>query len=117
MKVGKSTVSSCRPPDYEIKDLGNGFDIAANDDITYHEVIDEETGDLIEVYKYSRYAAYANINNYGEAVAALVHLKYSLDDEVALLKKGMQNPEDEEYVVYLEYVERCKEFARTIWTE
>lgn len=117
MKVGKNTVSSCKPSDFNMKDNGDGYDIAVNTDITRQQVVDEESGELVYVYKYVRYAATTALKSYDEAVAALVHLKYSLDDEVALLKKGMADFENEEYVAYLAYVEGCKEYARTIFNK
>ena len=115
MKAGKNTVSSCRPHDFEFENSGTLCNIATNDDIVSQEVIDEESGEVYTQFKYKRYASSVELHNYDETVAALVHLKYSLDDEIALLKKGMINEMDEEYSVYIEYVDSCKEYAREVW--
>ena len=49
-------------------------------------------------------------------VAALVDLKYSMADEISLMRKGIADPQNAEYVAYTEYVNACKDFARELYS-
>ena len=56
--------------------------------------------------------ATVTLDGYEAAAAALIGLKYSTGDEFSLMRKGLSDPANEEYVEYIDYVERCKSFAR-----
>ncbi|RRC96771.1 hypothetical protein [Prevotella sp. OH937_COT-195] len=48
---------------------------------------------------------------YEEKVVMLIRERYSVDDEIALLRQ--RNIKEQEYREYFEFCERCKERART----
>lgn len=51
-------------------------------------------------------------NNYGERVESLIRAKYSLSDEIAILRQKDAKPE--EFEEYYSFVEECKHKAKTI---
>ena len=117
MKVGNKANSSIQPTEFELYQVdGNQWGVAYNTDIEEHTVTEDEQ--IYTLYTYVVRRSTSTITNYGELVSALVHLVYSFDDEIALNRKGVLNPDDEEYLAYILYVEICKEWAKTtIFTE
>ena len=45
---------------------------------------------------------------YEQIVTKLISKKYSLDEELAIYRKSISNPNNEEYLAYNAYVENCK---------
>lgn len=72
----------------------------------------ENNDKQVTEYQYTLYSAVKIVSGYEEAVEALIELKYSHGDEISLMRKGMANHDDAEYVSYIEYVGLCKECAR-----
>lgn len=50
-------------------------------------------------------------NNRDDIIAGFVHLKYSVDKEIALTHKGIANAQDPEYVAYRDFVAEVKSFV------
>ena len=45
-------------------------------------------------------------------VVAMIRERYSVDDEYKMLRIGVLNPQDEEFIAYNEYVEECRAWGR-----
>lgn len=50
--------------------------------------------------------------SYEELVSSLVREKYPINEEFAILRKAFNNPYNDEFIVYNEYVEECKVEAK-----
>lgn len=118
MRAGTITQAAAQPQQFNFNRLyGNIYELEAADGIQAVKVKDthgsgQETDQERQEYAYTRYAATVEINNYDEAVAALVRLKYSSSDEFALMRKGQADQDNGEYAAYLGYVNASKAFAR-----
>lgn len=112
MKQGKLTHASEAPFEIEIRNLYNDiYELSAVDDIQAVEVERVGLGDepeAITEYQYNLYLGTVKANGYEDIVSALVELKYTHGDEIALMRKGMLDIDDEEYNQYLIYVTACK---------
>ena len=62
------------------------------------------------------FTTYSNIS-YNTLVNKLVKEKYSDSEEFAILRKTINNPNNEEYLIYNTYVEDCKVRAREFVNE
>lgn len=114
MRRGTITQARQSPRTIEVIPLKNGqYDLSATDTISSIQV-NGENGQHTE-YSYTLYAKRAKVGTYEEMVAALVDLKYSMADEISLMRKGISGPQDAEYVAYMEYVNACKDFARELY--
>jgi hypothetical protein len=49
--------------------------------------------------------------DYKSLKVSKIQERYDHNDEIALLKKGLKNPQDENYIAYCDYVLECKEWA------
>ena len=115
MRRGTITQARQSPCAIEVISLKNGqCDLIATDTISRIQVNDE-SGQHTK-YSYTLYANRAKIGTYEEMVAALVDLKYSMADEISLMRKGIADPQNAEYVAYTEYVNACKDFARELYS-
>lgn len=115
MKAGIITQSAQVPDPIKITKLMNGAtEFFASDNVQAATVTDTESGETVErtEYTYKAYSATLTVDSYDDTVAALVGLKYSYADEIALMRKGNADSSNEEYTAYLEYVEDCKAYAR-----
>lgn len=45
-------------------------------------------------------------------VVAKIRERYTVDDEYKMLRLGVLDPEDEEFLAYNDYVEECREWGR-----
>lgn len=118
MKAGIPTRAVSKPSPLEMHKLfGNYYELNAADDIT--ELIvsdighDDEPATERTEYAYTLYQNAQEVENYDDAVSALVRLKYTSGDEIALMRKGITDASNAEYAAYLEYVEQCKAAARS----
>lgn len=114
MRRGTITQATQSPRTIEVIPLKNGqCDLIVTDTVSRIQVNDE-SGQHTE-YSYTLYANRAKIGTYEEMVAALVDLKYSTADEISLMRKGIADPQNVEYVAYMEYVNACKDYARELY--
>lgn len=119
MRAGTITQAAAQPQQFNFNRLyGNLYELETADCIQAVNIKPDRHGSGQEAdqerqeYAYTRYAATVEINNYDEAVAALVRLKYTSSDEFALMRKGQADQGNAEYAAYLDYVSACKAFAR-----
>lgn len=115
MKVGTKTKSTVQPDKFSVNALGaDSYELSLCENIVETERITETDGEnLVEkLYEYNLTLEVHKIKSYEELVSALVSLKYSYGDEFALMKKGIVNSYNDEYVNYISYVNDCKSFAK-----
>ncbi|MDY0101100.1 MAG: hypothetical protein RBR94_03820 [Bacilli bacterium] len=62
------------------------------------------------VYEHDMYFGLVN-NNRDEIISGFIHLKYSVDKEIALMHKGRLDPDNAEYLAYLDYREEVKVYV------
>jgi hypothetical protein len=92
------------PNEVQVQKLGNTlYEIIQN-----RNVIKDETSEHI-IYRAETVIQTVNITTRSEAIVAFIRMKYSQDDEFALINKGILSNQNQEYVEYLEYVALCKE--------
>ena len=63
-----------------------------------------------------KYTTYMR-GTYEGLVGQMVRRKYSLNEEFAILRKSINNPNNDEYLIYNAYVEDCKVKARAFVKE
>lgn len=113
MKAGNIARAVNSPQQFDINHLfGNVYELTHTDNIHKVTVTDRESDKKRTEYEYSLYLETVSVDNYDDMVSALVALKYTLGDEISLMRKGITDSENEEYAVYLAYVTACKTFAR-----
>ncbi|MCK9577339.1 MAG: hypothetical protein M0R51_15655 [Clostridia bacterium] len=100
------TQSTIKPDKFKIKDLGKVKEIMLCENITETQ---NEEGDTI--YEYDMVMVTTKSTTRDEIISDLVHLKYTYDNEIALLNKGLKNAQDIEYIAYRNYVDECKYFV------
>lgn len=116
MRVGNKTQCVEKPSEFNINKLfGNTYELSHLSDIEEITVKREDTEVEEKQFAYTLYIGTMEINNYEEMVAALVGLKYTISDEIALLKKIQNGVDKIEILSYNEYVEKCKQVAREYW--
>ena len=97
------TQSTVRPEQFTINDLGKKKEIKLCENIV--EIVNEDGETL---YEYDM--ELQTISKDTNLIGALIHLKYSYDDELALLNKGLLDSQDIEYVAYRDYVLQVKAY-------
>jgi len=98
------TQSTVRPKQFTINDLGKKQEIKLCENIVE---ITNEDGDLLYEYDMELQTILKGANLTG----ALIHLKYTYDDEISLLNKGLLDNLDIEYVAYKDYVAQVKNYG------
>ena len=119
MKVKELTRATSLPETFAIENLATGecvVSIAENVTQVTSYAPDGETAQQKTEYVYDRTYNTVYAPDYDSAVAAFVALKYTYADEFALMRKGMNDPQNAEYLAYVAYVEICKQFCRTKFT-
>lgn len=102
------------PDDTAIRHLsGTIYELIGNENVTpKQKVLD---GEEVTVYESDLTHITTSITRRDEMISALIRLRYTQDAEFALINKGIQNPLNEEYVLYRNYVELCKEQSNTYY--
>ena len=101
------TQSTVRPERFTINDLGK------NREVTLCYNIEETTNkenEIMFAYDMIMHTVDKEIN----LISALVNLKYSYDDEIALLSKGIFDNTDIEFIEYRNYVSEIKMFVKGV---
>lgn len=102
------------PDDTAIRHLsGTIYELIGNENVTpKQKVLD---GEEVTVYESDLTHITTSITRRDEMISALIRLRYTQDAEFALINKGIQNPLNEEYVTYRNYVELCKGQSNTYY--
>lgn len=121
MKQGTKTQSNVQPNAFSINVLTSGYaELYHNENITVQERQRENGGNTPVVeqeYTYDTYYGKCKLNSYDDLVDTLVGLKYTNGDEIALMRKGIKDGNNAEYLTYIAYVDSCKAFARSVYVE
>ncbi len=113
----KRVTSGTQPERFKITPLGNGrFDVQISENIEETTVTRRQHGENegnkeTLAYKHDLYMAVVKADDYGSLIAGIIHIKHSLDDESALINKGIADKENAEYKEYREFVSAVKEQA------
>lgn len=116
MKAGTIARAASLPQQFNVNRLyGNVYELAHTDNVS--EVTLQATDNEPErtEYEYSLYLERVSVENYDDMVSALVGLKYTQGDEISLMRKGISDSANEEYVAYIAYVADCKSAARSYY--
>lgn len=97
------TQSTFKPNKFKINDLGRFKEVILCEDIIETQ---NEEGDTL--YEYDMTMATTQSQTRDDLIADLIHLKYTYDQEIALLNKGLQDVNNIEYIAYRDYVNECK---------
>lgn len=85
---------------------GDLYEVELNENITQTE---RQHNDITEtIYISDRYASVVKVNTNADLIVGLIRLKYSQNDEYALINKGIENSQDIEYIAYRKFVSECK---------
>lgn len=110
----KHVISEALPPRFEITQLSDGvFDVKISENIIEGTVPQRKCDTVsetenIKAYKHDLYTAVVRAKDYGSFIAGVLHIKYSSDDENALINKGIADKNNSEYKAYREFVEAIK---------
>lgn len=116
MKAGNIARAISLPQQFSIYHLfGNMYELTHTDNAKKVTVTDRETDKKHTEYEYSLYLETVSVGNYDDMVSALVALKYTPGDEIALMRKGIADSENSEYAAYIAYVADCKAFAKNYY--
>jgi hypothetical protein len=97
------TQSTFKPNKFKINDLGRFKEVILCENIIETQ---NEEGDTL--YEYDMTMATTQSQTRDDLIADLIHLKYTYDQEIALLNKGLQDVNNIEYIAYRDYVNECK---------
>ena len=121
MRTGNKTQADHRPQQLEIRHIhADIYELRAVEDVKEITVTPKRRERSAQEetrtgFTYTEYTATRQLSGYEEAVAALIELKYTHGDEIALMRKGITDAKNAEYVEYLKHVEACKDFAREVF--
>lgn len=94
------------PVDLQVRKLGGVcYEILLNQNVTKEEANDRT------IYHAKTIVQTTDVTNRSEGIVAFIRMKYSQDDEFALINCGISDPFDEKYQQYRDYVAWCKEQA------
>ncbi len=94
------------PIDFQVRNLGGScYEIMQNLNVTKGE----DNGRVI--YRANTVVQTMDITSRSEGIVAFIRMKYSQDDEFALINRGISDPFDNDYQSYRDYVAWCKEQA------
>lgn len=127
MNTGYITYSDEQPiSGFDIYKEGIGIYISYKENIntvTKEMSVPDESGEgeiteTKEEFEYTLYSSTVIINTYEELINELIKLKYTTQDELALLNNYLEDPdEDTEYKVYRSFVKECKSIAKEKYFE
>lgn len=116
MKAGTIARAANSPQQFNINHLfGNVYELTYTENAQKVTVTENESNKKHTEYEYSLYLETVSIGGYDEMVSALVALKYTPGDEIALMRKGIADSENDEYAAYIAYVAACKTAAKTYY--
>lgn len=118
----KKIKTRLEPSRLRVKKLSDTlFDVAISDDITSTVIQqkDRETGETKETEGYSStmYAGIIDVRTREKFISECIHIRYSVDDEIALIHKHAAESENSEYTDYQTLRAMIKETASEYFTE
>lgn len=113
MKV--KSESNERPLDFELSVLYNSIELTFNENIVEVERYDHMAEKTTTFFEYDTYQFTSHAKTYGDLTKDIIHLKYTYDDEMSATNKGINNPTDETYLKYREWVSFAKQEAQSVY--
>jgi len=99
------------PEDFAVRYLGGElYEIVSNENVVSSNTTSVD-GHEQTIYHSDMVILREKIRNRSEAIVAFIRIKYSSNDETALINRGIADKFDLEYVSYRNYVDWCKEQA------
>ena len=86
----------------------NKFKITRRELLLCENVEETKNEDGDTIFNYDMSLAKTSFQNRDELIGNLVALKYSKDDELALINKGIEDSSNAEYQAYRSFVKECK---------
>jgi len=94
------------PVDFQVRNLGGSYyEMLQNINVTKEEVNDRV------IYRADTILQTVNVTTRSEGIVAFIRMKYTQDDEFALINSGISDSFDPGYQGYRDYVAWCKEQA------
>ena len=115
MKAGIKTESSVKPNRFVLNKLSDGsVEVYVNEDIKeFARESQGESGTPKEtMYEYTSRFSVGHYHDSDSLTEAYIALKYSTGAEISLGRKGLTQPNDAEYLEYIQYVNDCKAFVK-----
>ena len=79
-------------------------------DVNYNETPRKE-------YEYTEYNYCGSIENYEELVSKSILLKYTIESELSLMVKAINDSTNQEYIDYRNFVELCKTKCNEVYKD
>lgn len=100
--------SNTKPEDFSIRSLGGEvYELISHSNVETANVSDGE-GNQTTMHNSDMIIMRVELKSRSEAIVSLIRLKYSQDDEYALINKGIEDKNNQEYLDYRAYVSWCK---------
>jgi len=99
--------STIRPERFKIIDLGIKKELVLCENI--NEITNEEN-EILYAYDMTM----QTVGSHSNVIADLIHLKYTYDDELSLLNKGLLDSQNQSYITYRDYVNDVKLFIESV---
>lgn len=118
MRTGTKTQADHKPQQLNIRHLyGDIYELAIAENVETIKITPKrgESTEARTAFTYTEYRATRQLSGYEEAVAALIELKYTHGDEISLMRKGIADANNAEYLEYLKHVDACKTYAREVF--
>lgn len=103
--TGKKCTMAVKPSIVQIKELSSGlYDIQISDDIQTVNINrkNRDTGNIEEIpgYSFILYAGVVKTTEREKFISECIHIRYSIDDEIALIHKHSVDADNAEYTAY-----------------
>ncbi len=114
--TGKKCTMAVKPSIVQIKELSSGlYDVQISDDIQAVNINrkNRETGKIEETpgYSFVLYAGVVETTEREKFISECIHIRYSIDDEIALIHKHSLSADNAEYTAYQNLRTAIKEVA------
>lgn len=114
--TGKKCTMAVKPSIVQIKELSSGlYNVQISDDIQAVNINrkNRETGKIEETpgYSFVLYVGVVKTTEREKFISECIHIRYSIDDEIALIHKHSLDADNAEYTVYQNLRAAIKEVA------
>ena len=105
--TGKKCTMEVKPDIVQVRKLSDGlYDVQISDNIQSVNIKNKnrDTGDVEDkaAYSFTLYAGIVATTDRERFIAECIHVRYSIDDEIALIHKYASDKDNDEYAAYQE---------------
>ena len=120
--TGKECTRAIKPPLVQVKQISeNLYDVQICENIKQITVKrkDRDTGEMrdVTVYSFTLYAGIVDTRERERFISECIHVRHSIDDEIALMHKYAADKDNAEYATYQELRAAVKEAAKEYFSE